>query len=90
MEWIGLSAGILLIVIVSFAAIAVFTVVIGRWMRGRFRTVSGWAELARRYPGPAVSPAPVQKTSIQVGPVYYRFGAQIGGTPQGVYLVFRG
>jgi hypothetical protein len=88
MEFIALFGGIICIVGVSFLALAALTVVLVMSMGGWFGQLSGWHLLAKTYPGPAAPPPQVRSTSIQMGNVYYRFGARIAPTPQGLYLGF--
>lgn len=88
MEFFGIFGGITCIVGVSFIALAALTVGAAMLMGGWFGKMSGWQELAKVYPGPAVPPPEVRSGSIRMGNVYYRFGTRIAPTPHGLYMVF--
>lgn len=75
---------------VVMGGMAVFIFLLVKGMGGAFRRISGWDELARLFPGPAVPPANVQSGSIRLGNVFYRFGARLGVMPDGLYMAFQG
>jgi hypothetical protein len=84
--FVGIACGVPVIM----AVMGLLTWLLVTWMGGLFRSSSGWDELARRFPGAAAAPQPLQKTSIRLGNVFYRFGTGLAVTPGGLYLVFNG
>ncbi len=88
MEFILMFSGLFCAVPVVIAGMAALIFVLVRGMGGIFRSVSGWDELARRFPGPPLPPSQIQSTSIRLGNVFYRYGARLGITSEGLYLAF--
>jgi|WetSurMetagenome_2_1015567.scaffolds.fasta_scaffold116418_2 hypothetical protein len=90
MEFVLMFAGLFCMVPILMGVMAVIIFILVQGMGGLFRNISGWDELARRFPGPSIPPANIQSTSIRLGNVFYRSGAQLGFMPGGLYMAFKG
>ncbi len=75
---------------ITIGVMAWMILMLVKGMGGIFRSVSGWDELARRFPGPTIPPLAIQNGSIRLGNVFYRFGTQLGVTSDGLYMAFKG
>jgi hypothetical protein len=90
MEFAVMFAGLFCAVPIMIGVMAGMIFMLVKGMGGAFRSISGWEELARRFPGPNIPPANIQNTSVRLGNVFYRSGAQLGFMPGGLYMAFKG
>ncbi len=81
--------GILVLVIVSMLGLAAFAITMARMMGKWFGRLSGWSDLAKRFPGAADTPDGTVTGAVKIGSVFFRFGPRFSPTPQGFYMVYK-